>query len=281
MTEVQSAEEAPPSAASFDYLYKQLAPSRVYRKILTEALGDVYGGQLSIAAPADVRMLAARAGLEAGQRVADFCCGLGGPTLLLAAEYGCQMVAVDWSRQALMSCRGSAAAAGLGEWLALVVADIRCPPFADNSFDAIVGIDGFYFGVDLPALYMEMARVLRPGGRVAFYFDVPSQVVVDASPPERRGHRESHRIDHLAALATAGFIHARAEDRTAAQELLLSRMLEVIGQHFSYLRAEIGATLAVDLRDEIRQTLEMTRAGHWPRFLFSARKPDTTPARRR
>ncbi|HMA37261.1 MAG TPA: methyltransferase domain-containing protein [Chloroflexia bacterium] len=274
-------DEPGPSPESFGGLYKLLTASATYRRIMTEVFGESLALQLSIVAPADVRLLAARAGLEAGQRVADFCCGLGGPTLLIAAEYGCQVFAVDWSSQATASCWRSAVAAGLQDTVRPVVADISRPPFAEGSLDAIVSIDGFYFGVDLPALYARVFRLLRPGGYFAFYFDVPSQAVVEASSPTRRAHRESHRIDHLAVLAGAGFINARAEDRTAAQTLHLGRMLTSYKTHFQRLRAEIGPQLAIDLRDEISQTLQMTQQGLWPRYLFSARKPDDRPARRR
>ncbi|HUS16621.1 MAG TPA: methyltransferase domain-containing protein [Chloroflexia bacterium] len=274
-------DEPLPTPETFGELYQLLAASPTYRRITVEVFGEGYGVQLSGAAPADVRLLATRAALERGQRVADFCCGLGGPTLLLASEYGCQMLAVDWSRQAVLGCRTSAGAAQLDGSMRFVVADVSASPFGDATLDAVVSIDGFYFGVDLPALYAEVYRLLVPGGRFAFYFDVPSQEVVDASPPSRRAHRESHRIDHLGALATAGFIHARAEDRTAAQQLLLGRMVEAYELHFEDLRADIGVELAEALRDEIRETLHMSEHGWWPRYLFSARKPDDRPARRR
>ena len=77
MTE-QLPAEPPPSPESFGELYQLLAESKVYRRITAEVFGEGYGGQLSIAGPADVRLLATRAALAPGQWVADFCCGMGG-----------------------------------------------------------------------------------------------------------------------------------------------------------------------------------------------------------
>jgi SAM-dependent methyltransferase len=264
-----------PSAHTFGELYEQLGASATYQRMMAEVFGEGYAAQLSIAAPADVRMLATRAGVKPGMRVADLCCGLGGPSLLIAKEFGCTVVAVDWSRQAVASCRRSAETAGLGAALRCVTADVGQAPFADGAFDAVISIDGFYFGVDLPALYADVFRMLRPGGSFAFYFDVPSQEVVDASPPDRRAHRESHRIDHPAALTAAGFVDAWSEDRTGAQQLLFERMADTYSHHYPALEAEIGPELAADLRDEVVETLHMTANGLWPRYLFSARKPLT------
>lgn len=274
-------DEPAPSPESFGALYKVLGESPAYRRILAQACGAAPGLYLSVVDTAELRLLATRAALAPGQRVADLGCGMGGPTLLLAAEYGCQMIAVDWSRQGLAVCRRSAQATGLAARVQPVAADISRRIFAEDSLHAVVAIDGFYFGVDLPWLYAEVFRVLRPGGYFAFFFSVPSQAVVDASPPTRRAHRESHRLDHLGALAAAGFINARADDRTAAESRLLARLLDAYTTYFASLAAEIGPELAATLREEMAATQAMSEAGQWPRFLFSARKPGTRPVRRR
>ncbi len=262
-----------PSPASFGTLYKLLGASPAYGQLMADVFGPGYAAQLSTAGPPDVRLLARRAGITAGTWVVDLGCGLGGPSLLLAAEYGCTVVALDWSRQAVESCRRSAAAAGLTGALHPIVADLAHAPFAAGAFDAVISIDGFYFGADLLALYAGVWRMLRPGGGFAFYFNVPSQAVVDASPLNRRAHRHSHRIDHPAALTAAGFTEAHTEDRTGVQQLLLERMLAAYKRHTPALEAELGADVVATLRDEVQETLDVTAAGLWPRYLFSARKP--------
>ena len=192
-----------------------------------------------MAGPADVRLLAARAGLAAGQRVADLCCGMGGPTVQMATEYGCQMIAVDWSRQAVDLAVAPRRRGPLAHRLRFCVGDVGTPPFADGVLHAVVSVDGFYFGVDLPALYAEVFRVLRPGGRFAFYFNVPTQEVVDASPPSGAP----------TARATASTISRRCNaagssmpaPRTARRERsLLTPLLQAYTSTSSGLRAEIG-----------------------------------------
>src|SRR5438105_9613583 len=120
-------EEPPPSPESFGTIYKLLAGSEVYRQISAEVCGPDYGTLGAFAPPADVRVLGVRAALAPGQWVADLGSGMGGPTLLLAREHGCYMVAVDWSRQAMQICRRSAEAAGLAGRMRYVAGDFSRP----------------------------------------------------------------------------------------------------------------------------------------------------------
>ena len=41
-------------------------------------------------------------------------------------------------------------------------------PFADASFDVVIGQEAFAHVPDKPRLIAECARVVRPGGRIAF-----------------------------------------------------------------------------------------------------------------
>lgn len=104
--------------------------------------------------------------LRPGHRVLDLGCGRGATSVFLAREAGVEVVAVDrWVAAA--EVRGVVDAAGVGDRVSVVQADVRELPFGEEEFDAIVSIDSFeYFGTDvhlLPALL----RVLRPGGSIA------------------------------------------------------------------------------------------------------------------
>ena len=106
------------------------------------------------------RRLAAREVVWPGDRVLDACCGTG--DLAIAAERrGGKVVGLDFSERMLERARRKS---GTIEW---VKGDALALPFAEGEFDvATVG-----FGVrnldDLEGGLRELARVLRPGGKVA------------------------------------------------------------------------------------------------------------------
>jgi demethylmenaquinone methyltransferase / 2-methoxy-6-polyprenyl-1,4-benzoquinol methylase len=105
------------------------------------------------------RRLTARAVVRPGDRVLDACCGTG-DLALAAAEAGGRVTGLDFSARMLERARAKSSSV---EW---VRGDLLALPFADGSFDtATVG-----FGIrnveDLDAGLRELARVLRPRGRL-------------------------------------------------------------------------------------------------------------------
>ncbi|MDQ3857415.1 MAG: class I SAM-dependent methyltransferase [Actinomycetota bacterium] len=106
------------------------------------------------------RRLAAGAVVRPGDRVLDACCGTG-DLALAARERGGAVTGVDFSEAMLDRARRKSRDV---EW---VRADILALPFADASFDAVTVGFGIRNVEDLEAALRELARVLRPGGRLA------------------------------------------------------------------------------------------------------------------
>lgn len=74
---------------------------------------------------------------------------------------------IDLSEGMLSVGRRKVEKAGLGSRIALRQADCLSLPFADDSFDAVTVAYGVRNFEHLLEGYREMARVLRPGGRIA------------------------------------------------------------------------------------------------------------------
>jgi demethylmenaquinone methyltransferase/2-methoxy-6-polyprenyl-1,4-benzoquinol methylase len=106
------------------------------------------------------RRLAAEAVVRPGDAVLDACCGTG--DLALAAERaGGRVTGLDFSEQMLARAREKSQTV---EW---VLGDAMALPFPDASFDAATVGFGIRNVPDLEAGLAELARVLRPGGRLA------------------------------------------------------------------------------------------------------------------
>ena len=104
------------------------------------------------------------AGVSGEDVVLDVACGNGNATLP-AAETGATVTGLDITPSLLEVGRAAAAEAGLEiDW---IEGDAQKLPFDDDSFDAVVSVFGCMFVPDQRAEAQEIARVLKPGGRMA------------------------------------------------------------------------------------------------------------------
>ena len=106
------------------------------------------------------RKLAAQEVVWPGDRVLDACCGTG--DLAVEAERrGGRVVGLDFSERMLERARKKS---GAIEW---VQGDALALPFGDGEFDAATVGFGVRNLADLEGGLRELARVLRPGGKLA------------------------------------------------------------------------------------------------------------------
>ena len=102
-------------------------------------------------------------GSVAGKCVLDVGCGDGVLSVHLA-EVGGIVTGLDADGRMLAAAREHAVATGVTA--TFVEGDARSLPFAESSFDLVVAITVLCFVADGEQAVKEMARVLRPGGRV-------------------------------------------------------------------------------------------------------------------
>jgi demethylmenaquinone methyltransferase/2-methoxy-6-polyprenyl-1,4-benzoquinol methylase len=106
--------------------------------------------------------------LEPGARVLDLATGTADVAMAIArACPGCRVVGVDPSLGMLEVGRRKIADAGLAEQVSLQAGDAQALDFEDRSFDGVCIAFGIRNVPDRARALAEMARVTRPGGRVA------------------------------------------------------------------------------------------------------------------
>ena len=96
-------------------------------------------------------------------RILDAGCGDGALATALAGR-GANMTGVDADPHMLAA--GRVRAEGMGMNLTFVEGDVRALPFPDASFDVVVAVTVLCFVPDAQHAVREMARVMRPGGRM-------------------------------------------------------------------------------------------------------------------
>ncbi len=129
---------------------------------------DLMNSVLSLGKHKAWRRWAARmSGLGPGGRALDVCCGTGDFAFDLAAIAGAEghVIGLDFARPMIDLAKQKAGRKRVAN-VEFVVGNARSLPFEDNSFDcATVG-----FGIrnipDVDGALGEMARVVRPGGKV-------------------------------------------------------------------------------------------------------------------
>ena len=210
------------------------------------------------------RRLADSLGLRFGARVADVASGPGATASLLAAEYGVTVDGIDLGPAAVAAANAQGAQAGIGDRVVFRVGDAERLPLDDASVDAVVCECALCTFPDKEAATAEMARVLKPGGRVGI-----TDVTLD------RG-----RLDpELASLA--GWVACIADARPAAEychyleeaglqvrlverhDDALARMIEQIDARLvAYRMLDAPALKGVDI-EAVRQKVALSaRAVH-------------------
>jgi demethylmenaquinone methyltransferase/2-methoxy-6-polyprenyl-1,4-benzoquinol methylase len=114
--------------------------------------------------------------------VLDVATGTAAVAVALAGRYGCRVVGVDQSAEMLAEGRRRVAAAGFEERIELVESRAEELPFAAASFDGLTCTYLLRYVDDPAATLRELARVVRPGGRIAMLeFSIPRNALAHFS----------------------------------------------------------------------------------------------------
>lgn len=211
------------------------------KDIVALLLGDSYhpGGT------ALTRRLADRLALTPGGRVLDVASGRGTTALLLADAYGVRADGIDYAPASTALAQGAAEAAGLADRAAFTTGDAEHLPYGNEVFDAVVSECALCTFPDKPRAAAEVARVLKPGGRLGIT-DVTADT--DRLPPELRGLTariaciaDARPLDDYAELLAAAGLRTLTTER---HDEAMIRMIDQIQARLDLLRITAPARLA-------------------------------------
>ena len=230
---------------------------------------DHYGGLAAVDA------LARRAEIGVDSRVLDVCAGLAGPARHVASRFGARVTALDLNAGRAAGGARLTRLVGLEHRVVAVRGDAQLLPFRAGSFTAVVSQEGLLHVPDKGRVLAECARVLAPGGRIAFTDWIATARLDDG---ERRRLAEwmvAVSIESIAGyrerLSRAGFAGIESEDLTREWRVILR---ERLGMYRS-LRPETVARLGQARYDEYDQLyvffVGLVEAGKLGGARFSAR----------
>lgn len=101
----------------------------------------------------------------AGVTILDYCCGSGKIAIMVAEKTSCRIIGIDISGVSIANAAQSAADEGLTPSLDFLVMDAEKMTFDDGYFDVAYCVGALHH-LDIDAAYSELARVLKPGGKL-------------------------------------------------------------------------------------------------------------------
>jgi ubiquinone/menaquinone biosynthesis C-methylase UbiE len=118
--------------------------------------------------------LVERVGLDKADRILDICCGEGGTVNWLGKKYQKRVSGVDILESAIEVARRKAEEMEVKGLVDFKVANIFNLPYLNSTFDMVYGQDADGLAhKDRKLIFKEIARVLKPHGKIAFQLWIP------------------------------------------------------------------------------------------------------------
>lgn len=207
--------------------------------------------------------------------ILDLGCGTGSASRLLAGQYQqAKVIALDWAPAMLMQTgagegTGSSSVAGVCR----LCADMHQLPLAARSVDLIFSNLALQWSYDLPAVFREFRRVMKPGAMLVFTCFGPDTLLelkqawraVD-DRPHVNDHPDMHDIGDE--LLAAGFREPVMDAERLTLEypdvLSLMRELKGVGEHNVASQRARGLTGKARLQVMLRSYEQFRRDDCYP-----------------
>jgi arsenite methyltransferase len=197
--------------------------------------------------------LAELAGLESGERVVDVAAGPGASARLLARAFGVQVVGVELAAATVERARRQTA----DDRVRFACGDAEALPLRDGTFDVALSECSLCTFPDKPRAVAEMARVVRPGGRLAI-----ADVTADTgSLPERLRTAAAAVACVADAREEQGYVELldAADCEVIARERRDEDLLAMLDRVEARLRVARMLAAPGEQRERVREAVELVR----------------------
>jgi len=113
-----------------------------------------------------IEVLADKAQITSREKVLDAGCGVGGSSIWLAQNIGCNVVGIDINHNFVNIARGEAEKRKLNNLVSFHEMNFCQAAFEENTFDIVWAVESSCHAEGKQAFLMEMSRILKPGGRI-------------------------------------------------------------------------------------------------------------------
>jgi SAM-dependent methyltransferase len=242
-------------SSGYDAVYEAMPRSPTLRRIWREyAMGaDFPEGfeHISFLTLDEMRRMAGALRLGKGGHLVDLACGAGGPGLWVAREAGAHLTGIDISAVAVAKATERATSVRMTDRAQFKTGSFAETGLPDASADAAMSVDALQYAPDKAAAFREFARIIHPGGRLAF--------AAFALDPQRSAALPVLNLDpvddYRPLLARAGF-HIDVYEETDAWFDRLTASYGAIVAARDALMTEMGERAANALLFETSLTLE-------------------------
>ncbi len=240
----------------------------------------IMGEQIHIGGFVSSRDLAETAKIGAGTKGVDLCCCNGaGMRFLVRCRNVAAMQGVDATSKVVEQGRQRCKDAGLCDKIQFTQADVCHSGLASGSADFVWGEDAWCYVVDKPKLIAEAARIVKPGGTIAFTDWVEGDKGLSQAEAER--YLKFMKFPNVQSLGGYGdLLKANGCDVLVAKDTgrfapCVDLYLNMLGMQLTYDALKIigfDQNLMQAMAGEMAFMQQLAHAGKIAQGLFVARK---------
>ncbi len=217
-----------------------------------------------------------------GRHVLDIGCGLGGNAIYLAKTYSlAHITGFDVEQQVIDAAEKLVDEAQLADRVSFLRGNPGPLPFDDASFDMVFSKDAIIHVPDKEAMFVEIFRVLRPGGVFAAsdwlisHDDPPSQDMRDYIAAEDIGFHMASPARYKAAMGAAGFVDLKTTNRNSwYREKARGELGRITGPLYDQLCAAVGVRIVEkNIKTWSLMQKVLNSGEHCPTHIFGIKPP--------